>query len=334
MIDQEKYIREIGSQLDGLKPMGDSKYLCRCPLCGDSQKSKFKMRGWFLPVADGSYIFHCFNCSVSVPFHRFLKDNFPAVYSRYIYELLASKGKLTDKHIEKRIYDDVTAIVLKNLRPLSDSNIVSKYIASRKIPRTDGIFIIKDLSQLCEIPKYRLAKLPREPRIALPVYNKEGRISMIITRAIVKNSTRYINLNFDDSMNLFGLYNSDGSYAIDLNRPIYVVEGAFDSLFLDNCIAANNADLLRVIKHFGIISKSLNFIFIPDADKRNPEVLTGYEKIIQSEHKIVILPTTLMGKDLNEIVLKNPSINIHELIESNIYQGLEAYLIFSRWKRS
>lgn len=333
MFDQEKYIRELGSQLDGFKHMGDSKYLCRCPICGDSQKSKFKKRGWFLPTSDGSYIFHCFNCSISLSLQRLLKDNFPAIYSRYIYDLLASKGKFSSSVHEQKVFDDATQIIQKHLRPLSDSRRVTEYIQSRRIPKTDTIFIIKDLSKLREIPKYRNSHLPKEPRIVLPVYNRDGRISMVITRAIVKNSIRYINLTFDDSMNFFGLYNSDGSYAIDLNSPIYVVEGAFDSLFLDNCVAVNNADLMRIIKHFGVISKSLEFIFIPDADKRNSEVLAGYEKIINSGQKLVILPQSLQGKDLNEIVMKNPNINIHELVESNVYDGLEASLVFNKWKR-
>lgn len=335
MLNEEQYILEISSQLDLFKKVDDRQYNCRCFICGDSSKSKFKKRGWFILNKDHTWSYHCFNCSVSLSLKSVLKSYFPVVYNRYIYELLSNKSSSLSYKRAVTIEDDVTEIVSKNLIPLEKSKIVSKYIDDRKIPhaRRSEIFIIKDFSVLKEIPKYKESNLIPEPRIAIPVYNKDGRIVYLISRGLLKNSSRYINLSFDDSMNFFGLYRHDGGYRIDLNQKVYVTEGAFDSMFLDNAIAVNNADLLRVVKFFGKLSKSIDFIFVPDADKRNSQVLSVYSNIIKHGHKIAILPSEIKGKDLNEIVLNNPNINIKELIEFNVYSGLEAELVFKKWKR-
>lgn len=333
-MSDESYIREVGQQLDLFKQTSSTQYNFRCPLCGDSEKSKFKKRGWFYQANDGMWMFHCFNCSIPLPFWLFLKKNFPQIYSRYIYETFSATSKYSKS--EKRPKDDQTETIKKFLIPVNQSEKVQDYLRGRKIPEQhwNEIFIVKDFSAFKCLQKYKDAELPAEPRIVIPVYSKTGFIEFLISRAILPSSKRrYLNIGLGEDSHFFGLYNPDGSYKINLNKKIYVLEGAFDSMFLDNAIAVNSSDLIKTINHFGSLSEALDLVFIPDADRRNKEILRVYRQIIDSGHKICILPDSLEGKDLNEMVLKNNDINIQETVDHNLYQGLEALLKFNNWKK-
>ena len=54
----------------------------RCPICGDSKKSKYKKRGWILPSVD-KVVYYCHNCFVSITFRNFLKQTHPDVFEKY-----------------------------------------------------------------------------------------------------------------------------------------------------------------------------------------------------------------------------------------------------------
>ena len=45
---QQKYINLMSNQLDQFKRKSDKLYNFRCPECGDSQKNKFKARGYMM----------------------------------------------------------------------------------------------------------------------------------------------------------------------------------------------------------------------------------------------------------------------------------------------
>ena len=58
-IDQ-KYINSLATRLSMFTRKDDNVYNMRCPLCGDSQKSKTKARGYILG-RDGKYVYTCHN---------------------------------------------------------------------------------------------------------------------------------------------------------------------------------------------------------------------------------------------------------------------------------
>ena len=53
--------------------------------------------------------------------------------------------------------------------------------------------------------------------------------------------------------------------------------------------------------------------------------------MIDSQYKVVIWPQSLEQKDINEMVLagKNPA----DIIKKHTFQGLEAKIKFTEWKR-
>jgi len=335
-MDERSLIIDISTQLEGFKEV-NNKYNFRCPLCGDSQKSKFKKRGWLIE-RDGTWLFHCFNCSSSMSLKNFVKVNFPSSYSKYIYESLkgGDMGDFKDfKKIEtatSKISDTVKSV----LQPITDSGEALEYLKKRGIPenKIDLFYYVDDFRDITtKIDKFKDSKIISEPRIILPIYDHNGDVVAIIGRGLYESSLRYINLKFIPDSVVFGLYNNKGNFNIDMNRKVYVVEGAIDSLFINNAIAVNTSDLLIAKRVLGdVCPATLNYVFVPDNDRRNDEIINVYEKIIKNGEKIIIYPDNIKEKDINDIY--NSGVDIKELLDNNEYDGLRAKVEFNRWKRA
>ena len=123
----------------------------------------------------------------------------------------------------------------------------------------------------------------------------------------------------DDAPKVFGFDN------IDDKKPIYIVEGPFDSTFLDNSIAMVGADL--DIGSFGWS----NYIWVFDNEPRSREITNRISKTIGRGDKVIIWPSNVQEKDINDMVMGGH--DVMSMLESNTYSGLEANLKFNTWKR-
>ncbi len=56
-----------------------------------------------------------------------------------------------------------------------------------------------------------------------------------------------------------------------------------------------------------------------------------YSLMVDSNRKVVIWPSTIEEKDINDMVLSG--LDVQSVIESNTYSGLEAKLKFTTWKK-
>jgi DNA primase len=333
MIDEVEFINKISTYLDNFSQKGHGKYNFSCPLCGDG-KTGYKTRAWFLER--DSYYFHCFNCSAQMSLSNFLKLKFPDVYNEYVFAKL-SKNKKNQEIVfkEKEDIDLTTHNYIKSLlKPLNEEAL--KYLKGRKIPEKHfkDIYIIENFQDLNKVEKYKETKFLKESRIVIPLYNDKGVIIGIISRAISADlKKRYINLKFYDESVVYNLYDKHGNFKINLNKTLYIVEGAFDSLFLDNAIAVNTSDLLMVKRVLNTrLLNNLSIVYVPDNDKRNKEIINIYNKIISAGEKIVIMPDYIKGKDINEIILKN-NVNIVELLKENTFKDLSAHLRVVSWRK-
>jgi hypothetical protein len=106
-----------------------------------------------------------------------------------------------------------------------------------------------------------------------------------------------------------------------------VVEGQFDSLFVDNCVASGDSNLLGVVDYFATGDWTLIF----DNEPRNREIVRNLERAIDKGYKVVIFPSDLEQKDINDMVLAGH--DVMTLIRENTYKGALAMLRFQRWKR-
>ena len=111
-----------------------------------------------------------------------------------------------------------------------------------------------------------------------------------------------------------------------MSRTFYVVEGPLDSLFLDNCIATAQSDLR--------VSEKDNSVLIPDNEPRNSEVVKQIGKYIDEKYKVVIWPSDIQEKDINEMILSGKTErDIKDIIAQNTFDGLLAKTKLSQWKK-
>jgi hypothetical protein len=74
-----------------------------------------------------------------------------------------------------------------------------------------------------------------------------------------------------------------------------------------------------------------NYIYVFDNEPRNREIVNRIEKTINRGDKVIIWPTSIEQKDINDMVLTG--LNIMDVLKSNTYTGLEAKIKFNNWKK-
>jgi hypothetical protein len=74
-----------------------------------------------------------------------------------------------------------------------------------------------------------------------------------------------------------------------------------------------------------------NYIWIFDNEPRNREIVNRISKVIDRGDKVVIWPKKIQQKDINDMVLAG--LNVQDVVDSNVYSGLEATLKFNDWKK-
>ena len=116
-----------------------------------------------------------------------------------------------------------------------------------------------------------------------------------------------------------------GLEKVDSTEPIYIVEGPFDSTFIQNAVAMCGSDV-----DIGSFNWS-NYIYVFDNEPRNREIVNRIFKTIDRGNKVVIWPNNIIEKDINDMTLSGH--NVKDLLESNTYSGLEAKLKFTTWKK-
>jgi hypothetical protein len=113
-------------------------------------------------------------------------------------------------------------------------------------------------------------------------------------------------------------------------ETVKLVEGPIDSLFLTNCLASGDANLSLTTKN--ISAEKIILIF--DNEPRNKEIVKMMQDAIKSHHDVVIWPSHIVGKDINEMVLNGFSMDeIESIISSNTFKNIEAQLKMNMWKK-
>ena len=158
-----------------------------------------------------------------------------------------------------------------------------------------------------------------EERIVIPLIRNNTLIG-VQGRALSSNPIKYLTIMLDDDApKVYGLD------TIDKRLPVYVVEGPFDSTFINNSVALCGSD--GEIRDLERSDK----VFVYDNEPRNKEIVSRIERCIERGERVVIWPTTIREKDINDMVLSGH--NVQEIVESNVYTGLQAKLKFTTWKK-
>jgi len=335
-----KYANLLSVQLENYTVKTNNPYLAnfRCPFCGDSQKSKKKIRG-YLYTKTTSLFYKCHNCGVGTTLGNVIKQVNPSLFNEYKLERYKEGmdiGNAAKPHARvefqnfspqfkersplERLFDSVST--------LPKHNIGVRYLESRMIPRDkwSDIYFAYETKKLVELcPDYDEIVQYEEPRIILPFMSRSNDLVGVSARAVEKNNLRYLTLRIDKNTPL--IYNVNN---VDLTKQIYCVEGPLDSLFLDNAVAVGSADLARVSS---ILPKG-NTTLVFDNQPRNPEVVRIMKRAMDDGWKIVIWPDTIEEKDINDMVLSGKSASeIQEVINMNSHSGLSLHLKLNAWSK-
>ena len=323
-----KYISLASTQLQKCKKVKNGLWTFRCPYCGDSKKNKNKTRGYIFS-AKGDHVFKCHNCGVTRSFSNFLKDNFSMLYDEYVMERYKEgtfnrnvpKPDLT-QFITKPIFAKKT-IDLEDLSSLNNFHVAKKYILDRGIPenKLDRLYYCPNFKEWTNTQKHTFSDTSNdEDRIIIPLNDTDGNLIGFQGRSLSPNAKmRYITVMLnEDAPKLYGLDH------INKNETIYIVEGPLDSFFLENSVAMCGSDV--DIRSFGWS----DYIWVYDNEPRSRQITDKISKSIDAGDAVVIWPRSIKEKDLNDMVTSG--INVKNVIQSNVYQGLKAKLQLSSWK--
>jgi hypothetical protein len=333
----KKYASLVSVRLERFKWKGEEAQF-RCPICGDSVKNKFKTRGGFFPnTEDDLIVVGCFNCGYYKPFGAFLKHMDPNMHKEYVLENF--KHDNTHKWISTNDQKQVVKVqkiapcigipilhlqCVANLDPFHPAAV---YIRERKIPfQFYGLLYYTDNYKKFvhdHIDSTKFEKYPEsDPRIVIPFFSASGAVFAWQGRSLnPKDEQRYITINpVPDNILLYGVER------LKDNIPTYVVEGPFDSMFIPNCVAVAGSSLTKLLKY-----KKLNLTFIFDNEAYSKEICKLMDRVITEGKSIVIWPSTIKEKDINDMVLAEK--NVLDIIAKNSYTGLLARMKFNEWKK-
>ena len=315
-----KYIGLVSSRLLKFKRVKADLYNFRCPICGDSQKNKTKTRGYLYAVkADMN--FRCHNCGASMTLSNFLKTIDPVIHKQYVFERFkdGKTGRGTVVEEPKFNFEAPQFKSKLDLPKASTDCAAKKYLEDRKLDPTKFYYTDKfkawsnSQKQTFDSVEYD------EPRIIIPLFYKNTLVGFQ-GRSLGPSKVKYITVMInDDAPKIYGLDN------LRRGAPVYITEGPFDSTFICNSIAMCGAD--GDVRKWGVSDP----IWVYDNEPRNKEITTRISNTIDSGERVVIWPSTISEKDINDMVLAGH--DVQSVVESNIYNGLKAKLQFNTWKR-
>lgn len=328
-----KFVGQISYKLRNFKKKNDYYWNFSCPICGDSKKNELKARGFVYKNQD-RLVYKCHNCGISTSIGGLLKHLDPIVYNEYVLERYKEN---TSKHmphakIEQAVpiitQEVSTDLILAGAQPLQSNEKALQYVVSRKIPqdRWKDLYYVPKFKEFVNKLKYSFTDTKYDsPRLIIPFYDEDGKCIAFQGRALGTEMPKYITIKLDETQEkLYGLDR------MDHNKRVYVTEGPIDSMFIPNAIAVAgagfNTKFIQAIKD--------NATLIMDNEPRSKEICKFIEKLIDEDYTVCLWPDTVQQKDINDMVLAGKSVeSIMNTINTNTFQGMEAKLKFTEWRK-
>ena len=267
----------------------------RCPLCGDSKKSKGKVRGNYYRRT-GSY--HCFNCGADnsglfvvselgdIDINEVRKDFLQTLVTpseeRYTLPKLVEKKVVETFEIPDN-WVDIPRYELK------------KFVLDRKVLEAKGA------------PKnWRLYYNNLTDRIAIP-WVRDNKIEYYQERSIREYQESKYLFPKDMKKSIFGLDNLDFTWPY-----ILFTEGVFDSVFIKNAVAIGGIfPTIEQLKYLEQVNFGSELVWFPDNPWKDK---SSFVKIIKQakkypNQKIYMWRKSVSVKDVNDLVLAIDDIN-------------------------
>ena len=346
-----KYINLLSSRLPKFQWKKQTLAVCRCPICGDSERSKSKARFYFYEKK-GAFFCKCHNCDYGASLGWFLKGQDPSLYRQYTFEVLKETGERThapartDAHTHGRTHartvEDKVLSLLPRLDTLPKTHPAAEWAKMRKLPTTrlPLLYYAEDYGEWAKNidPEVQAGD---DPRIVIPILDRNGKVVGAQGRII--GSAKQTKTSFDKphrSIIRYITIKSDRNaskawFGIDRCDPkseVIVVEGPIDSLFLDNAVAMIGlSDALNIPTEL----QGASLLYALDNEPRNKQVVEAMESVVDAGHKVCIWSDRFCGlKDINDMVLAGHSpASIMQDIRVNSHSGIAAHVALKRWAK-
>ena len=294
----------------------------RCPVCGDSRIHKNKKR-LHLYIKNSVTNVNCFNgdCAAhNKTMYSFLKEFFPALLAQYKKENFGNTlekiangdvfRQFKDKKLDEPEQNEVLVHDLSAyLTPIEQSEPVLGYLKGRgceyrKEKYGQWYYGHQDL-KIGETV-YRITNA-----VVIPLYYK-GQMYGFYSRNI-ENKTFYTYMH--DANIGYKIWNW---FNIDKYKPVYIYEGIFDAIAggLKNSIALMGAKIPD--ERLAELDQP---VFVLDNDRTGMMNSLGYAK---RNYSVYVQPDVYVEKDMNDLMLRHPDVNVSELIQKNLYSGISA----------
>jgi hypothetical protein len=315
-----------------------------CPVCGDSSSNKHKKRMYLLK--DEKWYVFCHNCGYSNGLSFFAKDYFPLQYDRLMESAMGSFLKIDNTESE----DDKASRLIASLQKKNQNRTTTnKHLSSFlkrdcvKLSDIDGILDLdsKDKKVVTEQIKYLKGRYIHKEfysdfyycyqvqdkkqfmyknRIIIPFYNKDNEPYFFQGRMTNKyHSPKYINwTNPNSNGAMKPEYNE---HNVDKSETVYIVEGLFDSFFIDNAVSTLGANMSKDrMRYFE--NKYPNRCYVLDNDSAGMDVT---RKLLDRGETCFIIPKQ-KKIDINDMAVKSKTYNLTDYVKKNSYVGLEGVL--------
>jgi hypothetical protein len=233
------------------------------------------------------------------------------------------------KEVVPEIAPEISTDLIKaGAQSIQSNQEALQYVMSRKIPadRWKDLYYVPKFKEFVNNLKYTFPDTKYDaPRLIIPFFDEDSKCIAFQGRAFGKEMPKYITIKLDEKKEkIYGLDR------MDHNKRIYVTEGPIDSMFIPNAIAVAGAGFDT--KFIDAIKD--NATLIMDNEPRSKEITKFIDKLIDNNYTVCLWPETIAEKDINEMVLAGKSVEIiMDTINTNTFQGMEAKLKFTQWRK-
>lgn len=320
----KKYINIVSSYFQKFKWKSDTLANCRCKFCGDSSTNKNKARGYFF-IKNNRFFYKCHNCGIGYNIYNLLSNVSPSLCKEYKMECFKENTRSIKTEQVVLPTNENVDITITNIAELPSNHKARLFVEKRKIPQNHWVNIgyAEDFGNIAEqFDESYKDRFAKEDRLVIMIKSMMG-ICGIQGRSFIPNAkNKYITLK---KQNRSCYYNYEN---VDITKKFYVVEGPFDSMFLDNSIATLGMSGFKTLAEK---IDDANAVYVIDNQPYNPEVVSILEYLIDNNKTVCIFPKNIKQKDINDMVLAN--LNPCDIIDDHTYSGLQAKLVFNDWKK-
>ena len=297
------------------------------------------MRGYIYRKGNDLF-FKCHNCGAGTSLGNLIKQLDAGLYKEYVMERYKAgeTGNNSFKQVTTiapprfdKLDTDITYENAERCDKLPDNHFCIQYLKNRRIPQDyyKLLYYTDNYKQfVSEVYPQVDKEITADKRLVIPFYDQYNSLIALSGRALEVSDykLRYVTLRTNESEDKL-IYGMD---RVNTNETVRIVEGPIDSLFLQNCVAAGDANLSLVAKSISSGKKVLIF----DNEPRNKDIVRMMQDAIKLGHDIVIWPDTIEQKDINEMIMAGLNKDeIESIISSNTFSGLEAQTKFVFWKK-